>query len=162
MRDAASRCSTHCTPTPAPLLSWYWPRRSCCCAVFLRRTLLCHRGGWIKSAANSLRNLACKKLGIVGYGSIGTQLSVPGRRPGHAGVLHDTLTKLPLGNATQVSSFLTELLGMSDIVTLHVPETAETQWMIGEKEIRAIKKGGILINAARGTVVELTPWPTRS
>ncbi len=67
---------------------------------------------------------------------------------------YDTLTKLPLGNATQVSS-LTELLGMSDIVTLHVPETAETQWMIGEKEIRAIKKGGILINAARGTVVEL-------
>lgn len=67
---------------------------------------------------------------------------------------YDTLTKLPLGNATQVAS-LTELLGMSDIVTLHVPETAETQWMIGEKEIRAIKKGGILINAARGTVVEL-------
>ena len=60
-------------------------------------------------------------------------------------LFYDTLTKLPLGNATQVSS-LTELLGMSDIVTLHVPETAETQWMIGEKEIRAMKKGGILID----------------
>ena len=67
---------------------------------------------------------------------------------------YDTLTKLPLGNATQIGD-LHELLGMSDIVSLHVPELPSTQWMIGEKEIRAIKKGGILINAARGTVVEL-------
>src|SRR5690606_3956095 len=67
---------------------------------------------------------------------------------------YDTVTKLPLGNATQVGN-LTELLGMSDIVTLHVPETAATQWMIGEKEIRAIKKDGILINAPRGSVVQL-------
>ncbi|WP_460951081.1 phosphoglycerate dehydrogenase [Pseudomonas marginalis] len=113
----------------------------------------CHRGGWIKSAANSFE-IRGKKLGIVGYGSIGTQLSVLAEGLGMQVFFYDTLTKLPLGNATQVSS-LTELLGMSDIVTLHVPETAETQWMIGEKEIRAIKKGGILINAARGTVVEL-------
>src|SRR5450830_1177605 len=113
----------------------------------------CHRGGWIKSAANSFE-IRGKKLGIVGYGSIGTQLSVLAESLGMQVFFYDTLTKLPLGNATQVSS-LTELLGMSDIVTLHVPETAETQWMIGEKEIRSIKKGGILINAARGTVVEL-------
>ena len=113
----------------------------------------CHRGGWIKSAANSFE-IRGKKLGIVGYGSIGTQLSVLAEGLGMQVFFYDTLTKLPLGNATQVAS-LTELLGMSDIVTLHVPETAETQWMIGEKEIRAIKKGGILINAARGTVVEL-------
>jgi len=66
----------------------------------------------------------------------------------------DPLTKLPLGNATQVAS-LTELLGLADIVSLHVPELPSTQWMIGEKEIRAMKKGSILINAARGTVVEL-------
>jgi D-3-phosphoglycerate dehydrogenase len=113
----------------------------------------CHRGGWIKSAANSFE-IRGKKLGIVGYGSIGTQLSVLAEGLGMQVFFYDTVTKLPLGNATQVSS-LHELLGMSDIVTLHVPETAATQWMIGEKEIRAIKKGGILINAARGTVVEL-------
>ncbi|MCU1749678.1 phosphoglycerate dehydrogenase [Pseudomonas sp. 6D_7.1_Bac1] len=113
----------------------------------------CHRGGWIKSAANSFE-IRGKKLGIVGYGSIGTQLSVLAEGLGMQVYFYDTVTKLPLGNATQVGN-LHELLGMSDIVTLHVPETAATQWMIGEKEIRAIKKGGILINAARGTVVEL-------
>ncbi|RML68719.1 D-3-phosphoglycerate dehydrogenase [Pseudomonas syringae pv. apii] len=113
----------------------------------------CHRGGWIKSAANSFE-IRGKKLGIIGYGSIGTQLSVLAEGLGMQVYFYDTLTKLPLGNATQVSS-LNELLGMSDIVTLHVPETSETQWMIGEKEIRAMKKGSILINAARGTVVEL-------
>jgi D-3-phosphoglycerate dehydrogenase len=110
----------------------------------------CHRGGWIKSAANSFE-IRGKKLGIVGYGSIGTQLSVLAEGLGMQVYFYDTVTKLPLGNATQVGN----LQGMSDIVTLHVPETAATQWMIGEKEIRAIKKGGILINAARGTVVEL-------
>ena len=113
----------------------------------------CHRGGWIKSAANSFE-IRGKKLGIVGYGSIGTQLSVLAEGLGMQVFFYDTVTKLPLGNATQVNN-LHELLGMSDIVTLHVPETAATQWMIGEKEIRAIKKGGILINAARGTVVKL-------
>ena len=117
------------------------------------KNALAHRGGWLKSAINS-HEARGKTLGIVGYGSIGTQLSVLAEGLGMQVFFYDTLTKLPLGNATQVSS-LTELLGMSDIVTLHVPETAETQWMIGEKEIRAIKKGGILINAARGTVVEL-------
>ncbi len=71
------------------------------------------------------------------------------------------MTKLPLGNATQVGN-LHELLGMSDIVTLHVPETAATQWMIGEKEIRAIKKGGILINAAAAPWSSWTRWRTRS
>ena len=110
----------------------------------------CHRGGWIKSAANSFE-IRGKKLGIVGFG---TQLSVLAEGLGMQVYFYDTVTKLPLGNATQVNN-LHELLGMSDIVTLHVPETAATQWMIGEKEIRAIKKGGILINAARGTVVEL-------
>ncbi len=113
----------------------------------------CHRGGWIKSAANSFE-IRGKKLGIVGYGSIGTQLSVLAEGLGMQVFFYDTVTKLPLGNATQVAN-LHDLLGMSDIVTLHVPETAATQWMIGEKEIRAIKKGGILINAARGTVVVL-------
>jgi len=113
----------------------------------------CHRGGWIKSAANSFE-IRGKKLGIIGYGSIGTQLSVLAEGLGMQVFFYDVITKLPLGNAQQVGS-LTELLGMSDIVTLHVPETPATQLMMGEREIRAIKKGGILINAARGTVVDL-------
>jgi len=113
----------------------------------------CHRGGWIKSAANSFE-IRGKKLGIIGYGSIGTQLSVLAESLGMQVFFYDPLTKLPLGNATQVPS-LTELLGLADIVSLHVPELPSTQMMIGEKEIRAMKKGAILINAARGTVVDL-------
>ncbi|WP_150277980.1 phosphoglycerate dehydrogenase [Halopseudomonas salina] len=113
----------------------------------------CHRGGWIKSAENSYE-IRGKKLGIVGYGSIGTQLSVLAEGLGMQVFFYDVVTKLPLGNAVQIGS-LNELLGMCDIVTLHVPETAATKWMMGEKEIRAIKPGGILINAARGTVVDI-------
>ena len=113
----------------------------------------CHRGGWIKSAANSFE-IRGKKLGIVGYGSIGTQLSVLAEALGMQVFFYDPATKLPLGNATQVGK-LHDLLGMVDIVSLHVPEVDSTKWMIGEKEIRAMKPGGILINAARGSVVVL-------
>lgn len=113
----------------------------------------CHRGGWIKSAANSFE-IRGKKLGIVGYGSIGTQLSVLAESLGMQVYFYDPLTKLPLGNATQVPT-LKGLLGLADIVSLHVPELPSTQWMIGEEEIRSMKKGSILINAARGTVVRL-------
>ena len=117
------------------------------------KNAVAHRGGWLKSATDSFE-IRGKKLGIVGYGSIGTQLSVLAEGLGMHVIFYDVVTKLPLGNAQQVGS-LTELLGTADIVTLHVPETAATKWMIGEKEIRAMKKGGILINAARGTVVEI-------
>ena len=113
----------------------------------------CHRGGWIKSAANSYE-IRGKKLGIVGYGSIGTQLSVLAEALGMQVFFYDPATKLPLGNATQIGK-LHDLLGMVDIVSLHVPELDSTKWMIGEKEIRAMKPGGILINAARGSVVVL-------
>ena len=119
------------------------------------KNAVCHRGGWIKSAANSFE-IRGKKLGIVGYGSIGTQLSVLAEALGMQVYFYDVVTKLPLGNAQQVGN-LHELLGMVDIVSLHVPELPSTQWMIGEKEIRAMKKGGILINASRGTVVEIEP-----
>lgn len=112
-----------------------------------------HRGGWLKSATDSYE-IRGKVLGIVGYGSIGTQLSVLAEGLGMHVIFYDVVTKLPLGNARQVGS-LNELLGAADIVTLHVPETDATRWMIGETEIRAMKKGGILINAARGTVVEI-------
>ena len=119
------------------------------------KNAVCHRGGWIKSAANSFE-IRGKKLGIVGYGSIGTQLSVLAEALGMQVFFYDVVTKLPLGNAQQVGN-LHELLGMADIVSLHVPELPSTQWMIGEKEIRAMMKGGILLNASRGTVVEIEP-----
>lgn len=111
----------------------------------------CHRGGWMKSAVGCYE-VRGKKLGIIGYGSIGTQLSVLAEALGMQVFYYDVVTKLPLGNAVQVAS-LDELLAMSDVVSLHVPQLPSTQWMIGEKEIRTMKKGSILINAARGTVV---------
>ncbi|THT99653.1 phosphoglycerate dehydrogenase [Lampropedia puyangensis] len=114
-----------------------------------------HRGGWIKSANNSFETRG-KTLGIVGYGSIGSQLSVLAESLGMHVVFYDVVTKLPLGNAHQVGS-LPDLLAQSDIVTLHVPELASTKWMIGAKEIASMKDGAILINASRGTVVEIDP-----
>lgn len=115
----------------------------------------CHRGGWLKSATNSFE-IRGKTLGIVGYGSIGTQLSILAEGLGMHVIFYDVVNKLSLGNAHPVES-LQELLATADIVTLHVPETPSTKWMIGEKEIRQMKKGSILINASRGTVVEIEP-----
>ena len=115
------------------------------------RNAACHRGGWMKSATDSFE-IRGKKLGIIGYGSIGTQLSVLAEALGMHVYYYDVVAKLPLGNAIQVAT-LHELLAMSDVVSLHVPELPSTQWMIGEKEIRTMKKGSILMNAARGTVV---------
>ena len=112
-----------------------------------------HRGGWLKQADNSY-DIRGKTLGIVGYGSIGTQLSVLAEALGMQVVFHDVVTKLPLGNARQAAS-LQELLAVSDIVSLHVPELPSTQWMMGAAEIAAMKPGAILINASRGTVVEV-------
>jgi D-3-phosphoglycerate dehydrogenase len=117
------------------------------------KNALAHRGGWLKSAANS-HEIRGKTLGIVGYGSIGTQLSVLAEALGMHVAFYDVVSKLPLGNARQVPK-LHDLLAQSDIVTLHVPELPSTKWMIGEAEIAAMKPGGILINAARGTVVEI-------
>ena len=114
-----------------------------------------HRGGWMKSADNAYE-IRGKTLGIVGYGSIGTQLSVLAESLGMHVAFYDVVNKLPLGNARQVHK-LHDLLGQSDIVSLHVPELPSTQWMIGAAEIAAMKPGGILINAARGTVVEIEP-----
>jgi len=112
-----------------------------------------HRGEWQKSAKNSYE-IRGKKLGIVGYGSIGSQLSVLAEGLGMDVYFYDVVTKLPLGNAKQVSS-LPELLGMCDIVTLHVPETAATKDMMGKVQFEQIKQDAIFINAARGTVVDI-------
>jgi len=117
------------------------------------KSAVAHRGGWLKSAENSYE-IRGKTLGIVGYGSIGTQLSVLAEALGMRVVFFDVVTKLPLGNAHQVTT-LNDLLAQSDVVSLHVPETQATQWMIGTREIAAMKPGAVLINASRGTVVKI-------
>ncbi len=112
-----------------------------------------HRGGWNKSAKDSYE-VRGKTLGIVGYGSIGTQLSVLAESLGMKVIYHDVVTKLPLGNATQVGS-LEELLGKADVVTLHVPDLLSTRNMITATELAAMKPGAHLINAARGKCVDI-------
>lgn len=112
-----------------------------------------HRGGWLKSASNS-REARGKTLGIVGYGNIGAQLSVLAESLGFNVTYYDVVTKLGMGNASQVGS-LEQLLQESDIVSLHVPDLPSTRWMIGEKELAAMKPGAILINASRGSVVAI-------
>lgn len=119
------------------------------------KSAVAHRGGWLKSAENSYE-IRGKTLGIVGYGSIGTQLSVLAEALGMHVLFYDISTKLPLGNARQMVK-LHDLLAQSDVVSLHVPETQATQWMIGAAEIAAMKPGSVFINASRGTVVEIEP-----
>ncbi len=117
------------------------------------KSAVCHRGGWQKSAANSYE-IRGKKLGIVGYGNIGTQLSVMAESLGMKVYFYDIVTKLPIGNATQVGS-MEELLGLADVVTLHVPETESTKWMMGPEQFAQMKQGSIFLNLARGTVVDI-------
>ncbi|MBN7799024.1 phosphoglycerate dehydrogenase [Parahaliea mediterranea] len=112
-----------------------------------------HRGEWRKSAANAFE-IRGKKLGIIGYGNIGMQLGVIAESLGMQVLFYDVVNKLPLGNARQVPS-LSQLLAQSDVVSLHVPETGATQNMMGEEQLAQMKPGGILINASRGTVVDI-------
>ena len=112
-----------------------------------------HHGGWDKSAANSWE-VRGKTLGIVGYGNIGSQLSVLAEAFGMRVIYWDRTGKLPHGNAQPAPS-LHALLAEADAVTLHVPETPETKNMIGAAEIAAMKQGAVLINNARGTIVDL-------
>ena len=119
------------------------------------KNAVAHRGGWLKSADNAFE-IRGKTLGIVGYGAIGSQLSVLAESLGMQVVFFDVVTKLPLGNARQVAQ-LADLLAQADVVSLHVPETPATQWMMGAAQIAAMKPGSVLINASRGTVVEIEP-----
>ncbi|MFT5963069.1 MAG: D-3-phosphoglycerate dehydrogenase, partial [Burkholderiaceae bacterium] len=96
------------------------------------KNALVHRGGWSKSAEGSFETRG-KTLGIVGYGSIGTQLSVLAEGLGMSVVYYDVVTKLPIGNAHQVDS-LDDLLAQSDVVTLHVPENDSTKNMMGAEQ----------------------------
>ena len=113
----------------------------------------CHRGGWSKSAAGS-HEVRGKTLGIIGYGHIGTQVGVLAEALGMHVLFHDIETKLSLGNARPAIG-LDDLLAQSDVVTLHVPETPATQGMFGAAQIAGMKRGAHLINASRGTVVDI-------
>lgn len=117
------------------------------------KTAKAHRGEWLKSAANAYE-VRGKTLGIVGYGNIGSQVSVMAEAMGMKVCFYDALTKLPLGNAQQIAT-LHGLLAHSDVVSLHVPDTQATRGMIGAKELAAMKPGGMLINAARGQIVDI-------
>jgi D-3-phosphoglycerate dehydrogenase len=116
------------------------------------KSMAMHAGRWDKSAAGA-NKIRGRTLGIVGYGHIGTQVSILAEAMGMRVLYHDVAEKLPLGNARSVP--LGELLAESDVVTLHVPATDRTDMMIDAAAIRAMKPGAILINNARGSVVDL-------
>ena len=113
----------------------------------------CHRGGWSKSASGSFETRD-KVLGIVGYGHIGTQVGVLAESLGMRVIFHDIEAKLSLGNARAAAS-LDDLLERSDVVTLHVPETPATHMMIQAEQLARMRSGSMLINASRGSVVDL-------
>lgn len=117
------------------------------------RNAKAHRGEWDKSAEGSYEARG-KTLGIIGYGHIGTQLGIMAEHTGMKVEFYDIEDKLTLGNATQVAT-LTQLLQRADIISLHVPETPQTKNLIGMAEIEVMKQGAILINASRGTVVDI-------
>ena len=112
-----------------------------------------HRGAWPKDAKQS-HEARGKTLGIIGYGNIGSQLSVLAEALGMRVLYFDVLTKLPLGNAEPVAS-MDELLKRADVVTLHVPELPETKNLISARELYLMKPGAYLINAARGHCVHI-------
>lgn len=115
------------------------------------RNTLAHQGGWMKSA-DGAREIRGKTLGIVGYGHIGSQVSILAEALGLKVIFYDVIKKLPLGNASSVQT-LDELLQKSDFVTLHVPETVQTQNMMGRNQLKIMKPGSNLLNLSRGTVV---------
>jgi Phosphoglycerate dehydrogenase and related dehydrogenases len=112
-----------------------------------------HEGLWSKDAKGSYE-LRGKTLGIIGYGNIGAQVSVLAEAMGMRVLFYDTVTKLPLGNA-QARKSLKDLVSEADIISLHVPDTPTTKYMINKNVLKNFKKGSILINYARGEVVDL-------
>jgi D-3-phosphoglycerate dehydrogenase len=117
-----------------------------------QKNAVLHRNGWVKSAAGS-HEVRGKTLGIVGYGHIGTQIGVLAEHLGMQVVFADIETRLSLGNARQLP--LDAVLEAADVVTLHVPETAATRDMIDAAALARMKPGSHLINASRGTVVDI-------
>jgi D-3-phosphoglycerate dehydrogenase len=117
------------------------------------KNALVHRGGWTKLAEGSFEARG-KTLGIVGYGNIGSQLSVLAESLGMRVIYYDVVTRLPMGNAHQVGT-LDELLAQADVVSLHVPETASTKDMMGANQFEKMKSGSVFVNAARGSCVDI-------
>lgn len=117
------------------------------------KSVAAHKGVWMKEASGSFE-LRGKTLGIIGYGNIGSQVSVLAEGLGMKVIFYDVETKLPLGNATDIRTLKT-LLSKADVITLHVPETAETKNLLNKTNIRNCKKGAVIINYARGEVVDL-------
>ncbi len=118
-----------------------------------KRNAAAHRGEWLKHAIGS-HEVRGKTLGIVGYGHIGSQLGILAEGLGMRVTYYDIVSKLPLGNATPIAT-LNELLCQSDVVSLHVPETPDTENMIAAEQIHQMRTGTHLINASRGRVVDL-------
>ncbi|MBU6440303.1 MAG: phosphoglycerate dehydrogenase [Betaproteobacteria bacterium] len=118
-----------------------------------QRNALLHRNGWMKSAARS-HEVRGKTLGIVGYGHIGTQLGLLAEHLGMQVVFHDIEAKLALGNARQLDT-LDAVLQAADVLSLHVPETPQTRDLIGARELARMKPASHLINASRGSVVDI-------
>ncbi|AHF00723.1 3-phosphoglycerate dehydrogenase [Thiomicrospira aerophila AL3] len=117
------------------------------------KNALAHRGIWQKTAQGAFEARG-KTLGIIGYGRIGSQLSILAENLGMRVIFYDIVKQLPLNNAQQVAS-LDALLAAADIVSLHVPETPDTEWMMGQDQLAKMKAGSLLINAARGRVVDI-------
>lgn len=127
------------------------------CVMLIRKitdkNIAAHRGQWLKEAKGSFE-LRGKTLGIIGYGNIGSQVSVMAEAMGMNVIYYDIMTKLPHGNAKQVRT-LRELLKKSNIVTLHVPSDATTRNMMNDETLSLMPRGGIFINYSRGDVVDL-------
>lgn len=126
--------------------------------IFLKRGLVdkntgCHQGEWIKSAKGSYE-IRGKTLGIIGYGHIGSQLSILAEAMGMQVIYYDLEPKLPMGNAKQLSS-LKEVMEQSDVISLHVPASPDTVNLINSDNLVYTKQDAILINASRGNVIEI-------
>ena len=117
------------------------------------RNIEMHQGIWNKSS-NQCFEVRGKTLGIVGYGNIGSQVSMLAEAFGMRVVFYDVISKLPLGNAKPLST-LEELLGSSDFITLHVPATDNTRNMLSDEEFAQVREGACVINASRGDVVDI-------
>lgn len=117
------------------------------------KNLAAHKGIWQKESYGSYE-LRGKTLGIIGYGNIGSQVSVLAEALGMKVIFYDVETKLPLGNASDART-LKELLAKADVITLHVPETTQSKHLINKNNIRFCKQGAVIINYARGEVIDL-------
>lgn len=118
------------------------------------KSIAAHKGIWMKEASGSYE-LRGKTLGIIGYGNIGSQVSVLAEALGMKVIFYDVERKLPLGNAVDMRT-LKDVLSKADVITLHVPETAQTKNLINKNNLKYCKQGAIIINYARGEVIELS------